>query len=225
MNTGLQDAANLGWKLAAAVHGWAPDGLLGSYHTERYPVGRAVLRGSGALLRLTLAQSPATRAVRWLLANVVGRFGSPPALVSRAVSGIGIAYAAPRGEHRLAGRRAPDVRLSPGKAGETRLYETLRGGRFVLLTPAGADAAIGHRWAGRVDRATPADATLPMMLVRPDGYVAWATDETASASRDAALRTALTRWCGHLIGMPNSTDRSTSDITSGNRAQLRRAQE
>ena len=225
MNTGLQDAANLGWKLAAVVHGWAPDSLLGSYHTERYPVGRAVLRGSGALLRLTLAQSPATRAVRWLLANVVGRFGSPPALVSRAVSSIGIAYAAPRGEHRLAGRRAPDVRLSPGKAGETRLYEALRGGRFVLLIPAGADAAIGHRWAGRVDRATPADATLPMLLVRPDGYVAWATDETACASRDVALRTALTRWCGHPIGMPNGTDRSTSDITSGNRTQLRRAQE
>jgi 2-polyprenyl-6-methoxyphenol hydroxylase-like FAD-dependent oxidoreductase len=64
MNTGLQDAANLGWKLAAAVHGWAPDGLLDSYHTERYPVGRAVVRGSDALLRLTLAQSQATRAAR-----------------------------------------------------------------------------------------------------------------------------------------------------------------
>jgi 2-polyprenyl-6-methoxyphenol hydroxylase-like FAD-dependent oxidoreductase len=195
MNTGLQDAANLGWKLAAAVHGWAPDGLLESYHAERYPVGRAVVRGSGALLRLTLARSQATRAARWLLANVLGRFGSPPAIVSQAVSGIGISYAAPRGEHRLAGRRAPDVRLVPEKAGETRLYEILRGGRFVLLTPAGAGAAIGRRWTGRVDLATPADAKLPMVLVRPDGYVAWATDETAPASRDAALRTALSLWC------------------------------
>jgi hypothetical protein len=201
MNAGLQDAANLGWKLAAAVHGWAPDGLLDSYHTERYPIGRAVLRGSGALLRLALAQSQATRAARWLLANVVGRFGSPPALVSRAVSGIGIAYATPRGEHRLAGRRAPDIRLAPGKAGKTRLYEILRGGRFVLLTPAGAGAAIGRRWTGRVDSATPADATLPIVLVRPDGYVAWATDETAPASRDEALRTALTRWCGQPTGV------------------------
>jgi 2-polyprenyl-6-methoxyphenol hydroxylase-like FAD-dependent oxidoreductase len=208
MNTGLQDAANLGWKLAATVHGWAPDDLLDSYHAERYPVGRGVVRGSGALLRLTLAQSQATRAARWLLANVVGRFGSPPAIVSRAVSGI--AYAAPRGEHRLAGRRAPDVRLTSGNTGKTRLYEILRGGRFVLLTPAGAGAAIGRRWAGRVDLATPADAidsatladaTLPMVLVRPDGYVAWATDETAPASRDEGLRTALTRWCGH----PTST--------------------
>jgi 2-polyprenyl-6-methoxyphenol hydroxylase-like FAD-dependent oxidoreductase len=201
MNAGLQDAANLGWKLAAAVHGWAPVGLLDSYHTERYPVGRAVLRGSGALLRLALAQSQATRAARWLLANVVGRFGSPPALVSRAVSGIGIAYATPRGEHRLAGRRAPDIRLASGKAGKTRLYEILRGGRFVLLTPAGAGAAIGRRWTDRVDSATPADATLPIVLVRPDGYVAWATDETAPASRDEALRTALTRWCGQPTGV------------------------
>jgi hypothetical protein len=201
MNAGLQDAANLGWKLAAAVHGWAPVGLLDSYHTERYPVGRAVLRGSGALLRLALAQSQATLAARWLLANVVGRFGSPPALVSRAVSGIGIAYATPRGEHRLAGRRAPDIRLAPGKAGKTRLYEILRGGRFVLLTPAGARAAIGRRWTDRVDSATPADTTFPIMLVRPDGYVAWATDETAPASRDEALRTALTRWCGQPTGV------------------------
>ena len=201
MNTGLQDAANLGWKLAAAVQGWTPDSLLDSYHTERYPVGRAVLRGSGALLRLALAQSQATHAARWLLANVVGRFVSPPALVSRAVSGIGIAYAAPRGEHRLVGGRAPDVRFTSGKARESRLYKTLRGGKFVLLTPAGVGAAIGRRWAGRVDFATPADATLPMMLVRPDGYVAWATEESTPASRDAALRTALSRWCGHPTNM------------------------
>jgi 2-polyprenyl-6-methoxyphenol hydroxylase-like FAD-dependent oxidoreductase len=201
MNTGLQDAANLGWKLAAAVHGWAPAGLLDSYHTERYPIGRAVLRGSGALLRLALAQSQATRAARWLLANVVGRFGSPPALVSRAVSGIGIAYATPRGEHRLVGRRASDIRLAPGKAGKARLYEILRGGRFVLLTPAGAHASIERRWTDRVDSATPADATLPIVLVRPDGYVAWAADETAPARRDEALRTALTRWCGQPTGV------------------------
>ena len=142
------------------------------------------MRGSGVLLRLALAQSQASHAARWLLANVFGRFGSPPAIVSRAVSGIGIAYAAPRGEHRLVGQRAPDIRLASGKAGETRLYKTLRSGKFVLLTPASVGAAIGRRWAGRVDFATPADATLPMMLVRPDGYVAWATDESAPASRE-----------------------------------------
>jgi hypothetical protein len=68
----------------------------------------------------------------------------------------------------------------------------------VLLAP--ADAAIGPGWAGRVDSATPADETLPMMLVRPDGYVAWATDEKVTVSREAALRRALTRWCGHPTG-------------------------
>jgi hypothetical protein len=135
--------------------------------------------------------------------------------VSRAVSGIGIAYAAPRGEHRLAGRRAPDVRLASGKAGETRLYEILRDGRFVLLAPAYPGAAIGRRWTGRVDFATPADATLPMVLPRPDGYVAWATDQTAPASRDAALRTALTRWCGQ----------PAPDITGGDRTKRRQTYE
>ena len=89
----------------------------------------------------------------------------------------------------------------------------------MLLTPAGAGAAIGHRWPDRVDSATPADAidpatladaTLPIVLVRPDGYVAWATDDTAPASRDAALRTALTRWCGQ----------PASGNTGGSRAQL-----
>jgi hypothetical protein len=213
MNTGLQDAANLGWKLAAAVQGWAPNGLLDSYHDERYPVGRAVLRGSDMLLRLTLGQSQATRVARWLLANVVGRFGSPPTVVSRAVSGIGISYASLRSEHRLAGRRAPDVRLVSGKAGETRLYEVLRGGRFVLLAPPGEGAAIG--WTGRIDPATPADVTLPIVLVRPDGYVAWATDDTAPASQDAELRTALTRWCGH----------PASDDTGSSRAKLQQAHE
>src|SRR5918998_288274 len=62
-------------------------------------------------------------------------------------------------------------------------------------------AAIGRRGPDRVDSATPADATLPIVLVRPDGYVAWATDETAPASRDEALRTALTRWCGQPTGV------------------------
>jgi hypothetical protein len=64
-----------------------------------------------------------------------------------------------------------------------------------------------------------------MVLVRPDGYVAWATDETSPASRDAALRTALTRWCGHPTDLLNGKDRSASDITDGNRVQLRRAHE
>ncbi|WP_344959702.1 FAD-dependent monooxygenase, partial [Actinomadura miaoliensis] len=64
MNTGMQDAANLGWKLAAELKGWAPPGLLDTYHDERHPVGRAVLRGSGALLRLVLRAAPALRAAR-----------------------------------------------------------------------------------------------------------------------------------------------------------------
>lgn len=132
MNTWLQDAANLGWKLAAAVHGWAPDDLLDSYHDERHEVGREVLRGSGALLRLALAQSLGTRIARGFLANVVGRIGRVPARVSLLMSGIGIRYPAPSGRHRLTGLRASDVELRSSD-GSTRLYELLRAGKFVLL--------------------------------------------------------------------------------------------
>ena len=73
MNTGIQDAANLGWKLAATVQGWAPEGLLDTYHAERHPVGRQVLRSSGTLLRIGLTTPPVLVATRNLLASAVTR--------------------------------------------------------------------------------------------------------------------------------------------------------
>ncbi|WP_372509260.1 aromatic-ring hydroxylase C-terminal domain-containing protein [Actinomadura madurae] len=105
-----------------------------------------------------------------------------------AVSGIDIAYPAPRGSHRLAGRRAPDVPLA-GEPG--RLYGLLGDGRFVLVVAAN-DPAVTYlatrRWAGRVHCVTAGGATRTTALVRPDGYVAWATDETAPDRRAAAIR-------------------------------------
>ncbi|MDT4987108.1 MAG: hypothetical protein QOI74_1202 [Micromonosporaceae bacterium] len=169
MNTGLQDAANLGWKLAATVHGRAPAGLLDTYHDERHPVGRMVLRTSGGLLRLAMLGPrllPAARAV----ASVV--VGLPPVnrRIAGSVSGIAIAYPRPRGAHGLVGRRAADVPL----AGGGRLYEALRDGRFLLVTPAtvdiGVPPAVAVVAAARGSRTT--------VLVRPDGYVAWADDDT-----------------------------------------------
>jgi 2-polyprenyl-6-methoxyphenol hydroxylase-like FAD-dependent oxidoreductase len=206
MNTGLQDAANLGWKLAATVAGWAPDGLLDTYQAERHPVGRSVLRTSGTLLRVFLLRSRVLRAARGAVGGVATRIGP---LVDRAVgtvSGIAVRYPAPSGEHRLAGGRAPDVTLDAGDRAPRRLYQALRGGRFVLLAPA-PDRAVAGRWAGRVAVVTPAasgpGAHAPAaMLVRPDGYVAWASDEQDAARRAAALGTALTRWCGAPTGQP-----------------------
>ncbi|WP_433324188.1 FAD-dependent monooxygenase [Spirillospora sp. CA-294931] len=197
MNTGLQDAANLSWKLAADLRGHAPEGLLDTYHQERHPVGRMVVRSSGALLRMALMpQTPPVRIAR----RVLGRAALAASPVRRrligAVSGIGIAYPAPRGAHRLVGRRAPDVRLD-GPPG--RLYEALRDGRFVLVVAA-KDPAVNYlasrRWADRVRSVVAGGATRSTVLVRPDGYVAWACDESAPDRRAACITEALTHWCG-----------------------------
>jgi hypothetical protein len=208
MNTGIQDAANLGWKLAAAVAGWAPDGLLDSYHAERHPVGRSVLRTSGTALRLALLLPRPLRALRTAAIGAAVRAGPLVARAAGTVSGIGIAYPAPPGAHRLAGRRAPDIPLAAAGRGPGRLYQALRAGRFVLLAPAPDQAAARRHagpwaeradWAERVDVATPAGATGTTMLVRPDGYVAWACDEADPRRRAGLLMEALTAWCGEPV--------------------------
>ncbi|WP_030791013.1 FAD-dependent monooxygenase [Streptomyces sp. NRRL S-920] len=177
MNTGLQDAANLSWKLAAAVNGRAPQGLLDTYQTERHPVGKAVLRSSGGLVRLAMAKRPWTLAVRAGLATVVNHVRPVRKKAVGQITGIGFAYPAPRGAHPLAGRRAPDVALKEG-----RLYEALRAGEFVLVAPDGvqheAGRAVLAHWLS--DRRT-------TLLVRPDGYVAWAAEEADAAAVAAAL--------------------------------------
>jgi hypothetical protein len=154
-----------------------------------------VLPTSGTLLRLALLRSRALRAARTAIAGVAVRIGPLANRMTRTVSGIAVAYPAPPGAHRLAGGRAPDVRLAAGDRGPGRLYQALRGGRFVLVAPPGDHAAADH-WAGRVDLAVPAGATGIATLVRPDGYVAWAGDETDPERRAEALRQALTAWCG-----------------------------
>jgi 2-polyprenyl-6-methoxyphenol hydroxylase-like FAD-dependent oxidoreductase len=167
MNTGIQDAANLGWKLAAAVHGWGGEELLDSYHAERHPVGRQVLRSSGLLVRLALIRPRWARAIR----NTVSRglLGIPPISkrIAETISGIGVRYPAPRGARRDVGTRAPDVVLRDGR----RLYEVLRGGRFVLLGSgtAAVDPPRQVELAEQRDRMSDR-----WTLVRPDGYVGWA---------------------------------------------------
>ncbi|MFE9687755.1 FAD-dependent monooxygenase [Streptomyces sp. NPDC006285] len=185
MNTGLQDAANLSWKLAAAIQGRAPKGLLDSYEAERHPVGRAVLRSSGGLVRLARAHNPLLRAARALVSAFVAM--TPPAQRKALgqITGIGYAYPAPRGAHRLTGTRVPDVTLKDGQ-----LYEALRGGRFVVITSEtyeGPGVREGwltvEHWAG--DRRT-------TVLVRPDGYVAWAAEDADAAG----IKEAVARYLG-----------------------------
>ncbi|MFD0904378.1 FAD-dependent monooxygenase [Actinomadura sediminis] len=194
MNTGLQDAANLSWRLAADLHGWAPPWLLDGYHAERHPVGRRVLVGSGGLLRAALAEKPWQRRLRNAGLRAAAGIRPVARRLAGAVSGIGIAYPAPRGAHRLAGRRAPDVRLSGGG----RLSDLLGDGRFVLVAAVN-DPAVGYlsrRWDGRVRHAVAGGPARSTVLVRPDGYIAWATDETAPDRRADAIRAALAHWCG-----------------------------
>jgi 2-polyprenyl-6-methoxyphenol hydroxylase-like FAD-dependent oxidoreductase len=190
MNTGIQDAANLGWKLAGTAAGWAPPGLLDSYHAERHPVGRQVLRGSGTLLRLfTLA--PALVAARNVLGSAATRIPVLSERLAGAISGVSISYPAPPGAHRLAGKRVADLPLADGR----RLYQALRGGRFLLAASPGAlpaDAASGY--GDRVDAAPLARACGTVALIRPDAYIAWAA--SASTATAAQIRDSLVRWCG-----------------------------
>ncbi|MDN0196871.1 FAD-dependent monooxygenase [Streptomyces sp. S.PNR 29] len=181
MNTGLQDAANLSWKLAQVINGHATEELLDTYQSERHPVGRAVLLSSGGIVRLAMAKHPWTVALRAALAGFLGSVGPARRRAVGQVTGIGYRYAAPRGSHPLTGRRVPDVAL----AGGGRLHEAQRGGRFVLITPepyqggsARADRLAVERWAS--DRRT-------AVLVRPDGYVAWAADAADRAAVERAV--------------------------------------
>lgn len=200
MNTGLQDAANLGWKLASVLGGRSGDALLASYHAERHPVGRAVLRTSGLNLRLAMAHNPLEVALRTVRKLVVTHVRPVTRQAVGEITGIGYSYAAPRGSHRLAGKRAPDLTLSQG-----RLYEVLREGRFVLVLPpeetaAGAGSADtlpgaarrkdrlvvaslaeGGVGTGPGDRKQPGPVAGEAALVRPDGYFAWAGPAAAEA--------------------------------------------
>jgi 2-polyprenyl-6-methoxyphenol hydroxylase-like FAD-dependent oxidoreductase len=223
MNTGLQDAVNLGWKLAAAVHGWAPDWLLDSYHAERHPVGAAVLTLAGRQFRLNTARTAPRRAVRWAAHRLIAPLPPVQGWLARGYSGLAIRYpeagsASPGASHPLAGARLPRGRLT-GADGETvRLYELFHEGRFVLLEADGSagngtaaeSAAAGSGAAGsgaarsslpdrvrQVGYASCAGTRLPAAaLVRPDGYLAWASDEQDIETRARATRAAVRWWCG-----------------------------
>ncbi len=180
MNTGLQDAANLGWKLAAKVHGRGDFRLLVSYQDERHPIGEKVLKLSGGLIRGALVRSPVSRAVRNTVAR--GALGAPRVgdRLRGRLSGIGLRYDAPANTHRKVGTRAVDVMGTDGR----RLYEALRHGRFVLVSPPGVEVSAGDR--DHVDVLPVAEGE--GVLVRPDGYVGWV------AGGPEELHDALWRW-------------------------------
>ncbi|AOP48157.1 rifampin monooxygenase [Streptomyces lydicus] len=169
LNLGVQDAFNLGWKLAAEVAGWAPEGLLDSYHTERHPVAAAVLDNTRAQMEL-ISDEPGPRAVRRLMSELVD-FEEVNRYLIEKITAIGIRYDFGEG-HELLGRRMRDVQLKEG-----RLYERMHGGRGLLLDRTGRLSVAG--WADRIDHVVDAGAELdvPAVLLRPDGHVAWVGED------------------------------------------------
>ena len=180
LNLGMQDAFNLGWKLAATVQDRAPSGLLDSYHTERHPVGAQVLHHTSA--QRVLADPNPSEDVAALRDIVVDLLRLPDANrhLAGLMSGLSLRYQLP-GDHPLTGQRVPDADLLTA-AGPTRLSALLGSGHAVLLDLAGT-LPTDLRLPPRVDRvrATCADGVgADALLIRPDGYVCWAADGPAA---------------------------------------------
>ncbi|TDP40914.1 rifampin monooxygenase [Nocardia ignorata] len=180
LNLGIQDAVNLGWKLAAEVNGWAPPGLLDSYAAERRPVAADVLDNTRAQMTL-VSLDPGAQAVRRVLSELMDFEGVTRHLIEKIIA-TAIRYDLGDG-HDLLGRRLPDIELAHGG-----LYDRLHAGRALLLDPAGALSVTG--WADRVDYLVDGMVDLPAVLLRPDGHVAWVDDGRHDLAR------ALTRWFG-----------------------------
>ncbi|MFQ6397483.1 rifampin monooxygenase [Nocardia sp. KC 131] len=169
LNLGIQDAFNLGWKLAAEINGWAPEGLLDSYHTERHPVAADVLSNTRAQMQL-LSLEPGAQAVRRLLSELMD-FEDVSRYLTEKITAIGVRYDFGEG-HELLGRRLRDMKLKQG-----RLYELMHGGRGLLLDQTGLLSVTG--WANRVDHIVEVSEELevPAVLLRPDGHVAWVGED------------------------------------------------
>ncbi|WP_327328069.1 FAD-dependent monooxygenase [Streptomyces sp. NBC_01210] len=181
LSLGIGDAMNLGWKLAAVIGGRAPEGLLDTYTSERHPVGAWVLdwtRSQVAAMR----PDPQSRALREIVSDLAGTVVGTTYLTAR-LNGAGVRYDLP-GEHPLTGRSAPDLELTDGG----RLADHLHGGRALLLdlTDDPGLRALAAGYAGRVDTLTagcPSRPELAAVLVRPDGFTAWAADAGARRRR------------------------------------------
>ncbi len=200
LNIGLQDAVNLGWKLAQVVNGISPDSLLDTYHAERHPVGAALLKQTLALTALSRGDERTT-ALREMMAQVM-QMDEPRRWYSAVMSSLDIRYDIGEG-HPLLGRRMPDLHLVTA-GGPTRVFILLHDARAVLLN-FGEPGSLGIQgWADRVNLV---DATfegvceLPVIgmiqlpeavLIRPDGHVAWVGDESAEG-----LNEALREWFGN----------------------------
>ena len=182
LNLGVQDAFNLGWKLAAQIRGWAPETLLDTYQAERHPVADDVLDNTRAQMELTSTE-PGPRAVRRLLTELMD-FDEVNRYLIQKITAIDIRYDFGDGPD-LLGRRLPDIHVEKG-----RLYGLLHSGRGLLLDRTERLTVGG--WSDRVDYLPDPTAALdvPCILLRPDGHVAWIGDDQQD------LNSHLSRWFG-----------------------------
>jgi bifunctional hydroxylase/dehydrase len=199
MNTSIQDSVNLGWKLAAVVHGWAPPDLLDTYHSERHAVGERLLMNTQAQGLLFLSGAE-VQPMRDLISELM-RYDVVAKHLVGMVSGLEVHYDVGVGEHPLLGKRMPNRELVTG-SGAVRTYPLLHTARGLLLDFAD-DAPLRQLAAGWSDRVDVIPARLagladgdPLarteaVLVRPDGYIAWAIPG-AGERVDMALH----RWFG-----------------------------
>ncbi|PAU44604.1 FAD-dependent oxidoreductase [Streptomyces albireticuli] len=205
LSLGIGDAMNLGWKLAAVVAGRAPETLLDTYTAERHPVGAWVLDWTRSQIA-AMRPDPQSRALRRIVSDLAETVAGTTYLVAR-LSGAAVRYALPGG-HPLTGRSAPDLELADG----SRLADHLHGGRALLLDLTG-DPELRARaagYAGRVDVVTagcPSRPGLAALLVRPDGFTAWAADVATDVAADVATDAAtsvegLTEALGEWFGAP-----------------------
>ncbi|MHA7984784.1 FAD-dependent monooxygenase [Rathayibacter sp. CAU 1779] len=177
LNLALQDAANLAWKLAARVNGWAPDGLLDTYEAERHPLGRRVFMQTQAQTALMSPGSDVTA-----LRELFGEFLADADNVQRVadlIAGADVRYAmgsaAPNGP---TGWFAPSITLRLPDGQDVRLAELLRTARPTLIDAGGRLGEIAAPWSDRIDHVTVADdGSAASLLVRPDGYVAWSAED------------------------------------------------
>jgi 2-polyprenyl-6-methoxyphenol hydroxylase-like FAD-dependent oxidoreductase len=203
LNIGVQDAVNLGWKLAQVVKKTSPEGLLDTYHTERHPVAAAVLRNTMAQVAL-MRTDDRTNALRDVMSELLG-MDEPRKRLAAMMSGLDVHYDLGEG-HPLLGRRMPDLDLVTAN-GPLRVFTLLHDARPVLINfgePGGFDITlwadrvqlIGAKYDGPWELPAIGAVTAPTaMLVRPDGHVAWVGDVT-----QPGLANALTTW----FGAPNA---------------------
>ena len=199
LNVGVQDAVNLGWKLAQVIRGTSPESLLDTYHAERHPVGARVLRNTMAQVALSHVDDR-SKALREAMLEML-TMDEPRKRTAGMISGLDVHYDLGEG-HPLLGRRMPDLDLQTAD-GPTTVFALLHDARPVLLNlgePGGFDIS---PWSDRVrlvDAAYDGEWDLPVVgrvpapaavLIRPDGYVAWTGSLT-----DPDLPGALARWFG-----------------------------